>query len=42
MTTPTTPRLYDYLTHILQGILRIQSYTDLMDEAEFLVLFTPP
>ncbi|MCK4866232.1 MAG: DUF86 domain-containing protein [Gammaproteobacteria bacterium] len=36
MTTPTTPRLHDYLTHILQGILRIQSYTDLMDEAEFL------
>ena len=36
MTSSDTPRLFDYLTHILQAISRIQSYTDSMDEVEFL------
>ena len=36
MTISNTPRLIDYLKHILQAISRIQSYTDSMDEAEFL------
>ena len=36
MTTSKSPRLLDYLTHILQAISRIQSYTDSMDETEFL------
>lgn len=37
MRTSNNPRLFDYLNHILQAISRIQSYTDSMDEAEFLV-----
>lgn len=36
MIASNKPRLLDYLNHILQGILRIQSYTDSMDETEFL------
>ena len=36
MTSSKSPRLYDYLTHILHAISRIQSYTDSLDESEFL------